>query len=238
MLTLYETLREVHIVTGAAGLLSGFVAMAARKGSPVHARAGVVFVGTMLAMAATGAFIAYFLRPNRGNVMGGLVTMYLVLTAWLAAWRPPARVGRLEWLGAGIGALTAAVGFAWARAASAAGSGRLDGYPPALFTIFGGLALLGVLLDLRVLRRGGVAGVQRTTRHLWRMCVALLIAAASFFLGQAKVFPAAIRKPPLLAIPVLLVLVTMLWWLWRTRSRRRAAAVVAEQATGTVAVRP
>ena len=38
-----------------------------------------------------------------------------------------------------------------------------------------------------------ISGAQRITRHLWQMCVALFIAAASFFLGQAKVFPASVR---------------------------------------------
>ena len=54
-------------------------------------------------------------------------------------------------------------------------------------------------------------------RHLWRMCFALFIAALSFFIGQARVFPKPVRIFPLLALPVLAVLVTMLYWLWRVR---------------------
>ena len=54
------------------------------------------------------------------------------------------------------------------------------------------------------------------------MCFALFIAALSFFIGQAKVFPQPIRILPLLALPVLAVLVTMFYWLWRVRIRRRA----------------
>jgi hypothetical protein len=52
------------------------------------------------------------------------------------------------------------------------------------------------------------------------MCFALFIAALSFFIGQAHVFPKPIRIPGLLALPVLAVLVTMLYWLWRIRIRR------------------
>jgi hypothetical protein len=52
------------------------------------------------------------------------------------------------------------------------------------------------------------------------MCTALLIAAFSFFLGQAKVFPKPIRILPLLMIPPLVVLVALLYWLWRVRVRR------------------
>ncbi len=43
------------------------------------------------------------------------------------------------------------------------------------------------------------------------------IATSSFFLGQAKVFPEAIRNPALLAVPVLLVLVAVVYWFVRVR---------------------
>ena len=53
-----------------------------------------------------------------------------------------------------------------------------------------------------------------------------LIAALSFFIGQAKVFPEPIRIRPLLALPVLVVLVTMFYWLWRVRIRRSLRGLV------------
>ncbi|MEX2284854.1 MAG: hypothetical protein WEE89_20370 [Gemmatimonadota bacterium] len=61
------------------------------------------------------------------------------------------------------------------------------------------------------------------------MCFALFIAALSFFIGQAQVFPKPIRIPALLALPVLAVLVAMFYWLWRVRVRRslRGMALVA-----------
>jgi hypothetical protein len=52
------------------------------------------------------------------------------------------------------------------------------------------------------------------------MSFALFIAALSFFIGQAQVIPKPVRIFPLLALPVLLVLVTMFYWLWRVRIRR------------------
>jgi hypothetical protein len=59
------------------------------------------------------------------------------------------------------------------------------------------------------------------------MTFALFIAAMSFFFGQADVFPEPLRIMPLLAVPVLVVLVAMLYWLWRVRSKRgvRGAAL-------------
>lgn len=102
----------------------------------------------------------------------------------------------------------------------ASASGARGGIPPFPFFMHGAVALLGSAGDVRMIRAGGLRGAPRLTRHLWRMCWALWIATASFFLGQAKVIPEPVRIPALLAFPVLAVLVTMVYWLWRVRSRR------------------
>jgi hypothetical protein len=60
------------------------------------------------------------------------------------------------------------------------------------------------------------------------MCFALALAAMAFFLGQADVFPRPIRIRPLLALPVLTVLASMFFWLWRTRARRMASPRAAQ----------
>ncbi len=51
------------------------------------------------------------------------------------------------------------------------------------------------------------------------MCFALWIATASFFLGQAKMIPAPLRIKPMLALPVLLVLGMVFYWMVRVRRR-------------------
>jgi len=108
-------------------------------------------------------------------------------------------------------------------------TGKLYGMPPYPFLIFGAIAALAVTGDVRMLRRGGrsvLRGAPRLARHLWRMSTALLIAAFSFFLGQAKVIPKPIRIAPLLVIPPMIVLVVMLYWLWRVRARRASKGIV------------
>jgi hypothetical protein len=52
----------------------------------------------------------------------------------------------------------------------------------------------------------------------------------SFFIGQQDVIPKAIRIPALLATPVVIVLVTMLYWLWRVRIRRSLRGMVVARA--------
>jgi hypothetical protein len=71
-------------------------------------------------------------------------------------------------------------------------------------------------------------GAPRLARHLWRMSFALALAAFSFVPRLAKSIPPSVRLPAMFA-PVLIVLVTMVYWLWRVRGRRpvRGAAAPA-----------
>ena len=171
----------------------------------------------MLVMATSGASLAAFISPNVGNVMGGLLALYLTLTAWTTVWRAPNRTGRLEIAGALLGAATAIVGFGAGLHAMSTPAHQLDGYSPKLYFAFGSVALIGTLLDARMLMRGGFAGAARTTRHLTRMCLAMFMATSSFFLGQAKLFPPAVRESGVLRIPVLLVVAGLLYSLARIR---------------------
>jgi uncharacterized membrane protein len=211
-------LLPVHIVAGATAIIAGFVALFAPKGAHRHRRSGMVFVFAMLTMAGSGAVMAA-LQPNRGNVMGGLLTFYMVSTAILTTRRT---VDRIRWLdGAALllGLLTATAGLTFGLSAMRSATGTLDGYSPPLYFVFGGVALLASLGDVRMFFQG-VPGKRRIVRHLWRMCLAMFIATASFFLGQAKVMPEAIRIVPMLAIPVLVVVIVMVYWLARVRFGR------------------
>ena len=220
----------VHITAGAIGILSGYVALAAAKGERLHRRSGTVFVYAMWTMAIMGAAIALLRNvAPAANAPMGLFTAYLVATG-LTTVRPPSQRARtldaallLVVLGITATLLTFGV------RVLASPSGRLYGMPAAPFLIFGSVALLAFIGDARLIRAGGVRtlrGAPRLARHLWRMSTAFLIAAFSFFLGQAKVIPKPIRIYPLLMIPPLIVLVTMLYWLWRVRGRRLTIARV------------
>lgn len=227
-----DVVRVVHISMGLTGLASGAASMTFRKGSARHRHAGNVFFGSMLLMSSTGAFIAAVFRPNMGNVMGGLLTFYLVLTAWLTVRRRPRETGRLDVAAALLGLGTAAAGMCWGVAALTSPTHRFDGYPPALYFIFGGVALLATAFDVRSIARGGLAGAARTTRHLLRMCGGMFMATTSFFIGQARHFPAPVRESGVLKVPVFLVIAVLLYslvrvrvWPWlRTRGTRRQPA--------------
>jgi uncharacterized membrane protein len=216
----------VHILAGALALLSGFVALYARKGAALHRRSGTLFVRAMLTMCAFGTFIAIARSVAPAlNVSMGVLTAYLVVTS-LTTVRPPAAGPR--WLDRGLMLVVFAVGGTMlAFGIEALVTGRTRDEIPALpFLLFGVIALLAGAGDLRVVRSGAPTGAARLARHLWRMSFALFIAAMSFFIGQAKVFPKPVRILPLLALPVLAVLATMLYWLWRVRVRRTLRGLV------------
>jgi uncharacterized membrane protein len=219
------SLLPVHIIAGSIAIIAGFISVFALKGAKLHRKSGMIFVYSMLVLSITGAVIAT-LRHQTANIIGGSLAFYMVTTALLTV-RPRDRWSR--WADAGALVIGAAVGgFAMKSGFDAVNtpSGTLNGVPAGMMFFFATVALLAAVGDLRVLLAGHLQGAQRIARHLWRMCFSLFIASGSFFLGQAKVIPKPIRILPLLAIPALLPLALLLYWLARvllTKWYRRRA---------------
>jgi uncharacterized membrane protein len=209
-------LRLTHIGGGLAAIAAGFTAVIAPKGRPLHRASGTVFFLAMLAMAG----LASVLAVNKGqtmNTVAGAFTLYLVLTAWVTVRRQPDRVGRLEVAGM-LMALTVS-GFAIYQAYQGSlNPNGIDGAPYQVAYVFGALAAIAAAFDLVTLARRGLHGSDRISRHLWRMCLALFVASGSFFLGQMKVIPHALRGPHLWVL-AFLPLVALVFWLIRVRFR-------------------
>ena len=232
MTLMHMALRWAHISMGLVGILSGAAALTFRKGSRAHEMVGHVFFVSMLIMASMGATLAMTYSPNRGNVMGGGLTFYMVATAWATVRRRPGETGRMEIALALLGAAVAGAGYTFGTMAALSPTNTLDKYPPPLYFIFGSVALLLVAFDVRMIARGGVAGATRLTRHLLRMCLAMFMATASLFLGQPKVFPMAVRHSGLLPVPVVLVVVALVYSLIRIRLWPRVQRMRTARATG------
>lgn len=221
----------LHISAGTLGMLSGFVAVFLLKGSRRHGLAGKVFVVSMLCLSATGTFLAV-LKAEPGNILGGTLTFYLVITAWLTARRSDGKPGIFDW-GAlfvvlAIGVIEATFGIE----AATSPTGLKYELPPWPFFLFSSVALLATVGDVRMLVRRGVSGTQRLARHLWRMCFALFVAAASIFLARQQLFPALMRKTGMLLLLSFLPLILMIFWLIRVRFanayEKRVPVVVGE----------
>ena len=217
-------LLPIHIIGGSIAIIAGFISVFAVKGLKLHRKTGMIFVYSMVVLSLTGAVIGA-LRDQTTNIIGGSLAFYMVITAFLTV-RPRDQWSR--WMDAAafvVGVVVSAgsiwIGFYLLNSAT----GKMAVI--ARMSLFlGTVALLATLGDIRMMRAGGLEGAQRIARHLWRMCFAFFVANGSFFLGQAKVFPKPIRILPLLAIPALLPLVLLVYWLVRVRFtkwyRRRA----------------
>jgi len=214
----------LHICGGIVGLFSGAAAMSFRKGSRGHRRAGDVFVVSMMVMGAC-AFPLALMKHDMNNLFGGILTIYLVSTAWLTARRNDndTRSRVFEWGGflfaLAIGSFSLMHG--WQKA-----TGRVadDGVPTFMSFFMGSVVLLAAAGDLRVLVRG-ISGRRRIARHLWRMCFGWFIASGSFFLGpdnrplrllsamglRQQIFRSLLREEVLFSLAILPLLLLIFW---------------------------
>jgi hypothetical protein len=181
----YSPLLLVHICAGTLGLVSGTAAVCFRKGSPRHALAGKIFVASMLTMAVAAVYLAA-VRHQPNNIGGGILTFYLIGTAWLTARRKDRETSRLDWVWLLIPMVNGVLGWKNGLDAIRSGTGEKYGVPAGMHLFMGSVCLLAAAGDVRMLVGDGVFGAKRIARHLWRMCFGLFIAAGSFFLGPSN----------------------------------------------------
>ena len=223
-------LLPIHIAAGGLALVLGALALSVNKGGNLHRRSGLLFVYAMLVMGVTAAML--------GNVGGGLISVYFVVTA-LTTVRPASPWTR----GLDLAALALPVGLAFlgilAGVKAFNSPGRsLNGVPFLMHFFMASVLILAAIGDVRMLRLGMPRGRPRLARHLWRMCFALFIAAGSFFSVRervAKILPELFTSGPMRLLPILVIFGAMFYWLWRLRGRRRLPVVVRHDAMALVA---
>jgi uncharacterized membrane protein len=86
----------LHICAGLVALLSGAAALSFRKGSHRHRMAGNVFFISMLTLSTAAVYLA-FMKHQMNNVFGGVLTFYLVATAWVTARRRNGGTNLFDW---------------------------------------------------------------------------------------------------------------------------------------------
>jgi hypothetical protein len=225
----YSPTLIAHICGGTVGLLSGTVALSVRKGSSRHALAGKVFVVSMIIMAVFAVYLA-IVRHQPNNIGGGILTFYLIGTAWLTARRRNGGTNRFDWILLLI-PLTLGI-LSWMNGIKIVRSGAPspDGVPVGMTFFMGSVMLLAGAGDVRMLLRGGILGSARIARHLWRMCFGLFIASGSFFMGPsnrplrllstvglAQHLSPALFNTTLYLILTVLPLIMLIFWLIRVR---------------------
>jgi len=210
-------------------LVSGTAALAFRKGSPRHVLAGRIFVASMLTMGALASYLA-ITRHQPNNIGGGILTFYLIGTAWLTARRKDGETSRWDWVALLIPLVNGILGWMAGVDALRSPTGSKYGVPAGMHLFLGTVMLLAAAGDVRMLVRGGVFGAKRIARHLWRMCFGLFIAAGSFFFGGSnrplrllstvglgKYLSPAFFNTTLYLVLTILPLILLIFWLVRVR---------------------
>jgi uncharacterized membrane protein len=219
-------LLPVHIAAGLTAIASGYIALYAQKGGQAHRRSGIIFVYAMLIMASAAVVLAV-LKSQTSNVIGGSMALYLVITGLRTLRRTDQNPYSIDTAAMFFGIVLGCYSIKLGIDVSHSASGKIDGMPPTGLFIFGAIALLAGAGDIRLMLMARLPRSQRLVRDLWRMCGSMFVATGSFFLGQAKVFPKPMRIIPLLAIPAVLPLVLMIYYLvrvWFTKWRPRRIA--------------
>jgi hypothetical protein len=139
----------------------------------------------MLTMSAVAVYLA-IVRHQPSNIGGGILTFYLIGTAWLTARRRDGETSRFDWVALLIPLVLGILSWVNGLKIVRSGANSQDGVPVGMTFFMGSVMLLAAVGDVRMLARGGVPGAKRIARHLWRMCFGLFIAAGSFFLGPAN----------------------------------------------------
>ena len=215
-----------HIAGGAIGLVSGSIAVLAAKGGRLHRRAGTVFVASMMVMAVFAIYLGFAIPDQLTNVIIGTLALYLVGTAWTTVRHAGSASKFLDKL-ALLVALCLCAPFAVLSFQLAAGL-------PPLFTtavpfkgpvliavyVFTSILVLAAIGDARVVATGGIAGVPRVSRHLWRMCLGLAFAAGSGFTnGFARLLPGPYHVPTAFFLPQFVPIGLLIFWMIRVRTR-------------------
>ena len=202
-------LLPIHIAAGGLAIVLGAVALSVKKGGTIHRRSGLLFVYAMLVMGVSASILSVLKGRDVGNVFAGVLTAYFVGTA-LTTVRPVSSWTRFINAVALTVAVVLAAGcvFSGARLINMPGldSGGVSFRTSGVMSlIIAAVLFMAAAGDVRTMRFGMPRGGPRLSRHLWRMCFALFIAAGSFFSLRervAHVLPEPFTTGPMRALPV------------------------------------
>ena len=197
-----------HMVVGAIWFVAGLVAFFARKGSPLHIRAGQVCIVGVLLIAVT-AIVMLAIEMVPPLALNAITSSYAVLTGWLAL--KPTSTGRraAEYALSAIELL--ALGLFVAIAMPNVLSGAVPLIGPAIVIVVPIILLLGDLnFYLKPHRRKRLRIQRHLARMVWAFVIVLRAPLVEF--ETAGYFSA---PDPLLIVGPLVLGVAMLWYFQR-----------------------
>ncbi len=209
-----------HIVAGGLVLLFGYTALFAAKGLKLHKLAGSIFYIAMVSLSLSAAYLE--VKSGEPPIMG-VLSLYFASTSWATVKRQEAKIGKFE-VFAFLVITAVAITFYKMGWDIVYNEQVLTGtLPLAGYFVFGTFAAFAALLDLTTIVKGGITGAHRIARHLWRMCLAFIMAILSFL--DQDIFAEVVLNSGLLWLPLLSPVLMVIYWLLRLSftSRKRTA---------------
>ena len=205
-----------HMVAGGMGIIAGFVALYARKGTINHILMGRIYVIAMLLMSLTGFYYAYS-RNVHITMLAALLSGYLVVTSWLAIQRSihSHLVKRVLPLLIGLPVAGYGVWLSWHAINGVTDELGTFVVPAIKYYEFALVACIALVFDLLSAFNRQQSSKGKVNQHLWRMLIPLYIACSSLFEGQAKLFPESLQYSVWLNLPEKIVLLYMGYWLFK-----------------------
>lgn len=214
-----------HVSLGTLAVVMGAIALGARKGRKVHISAGRVFVYSMGLSSLLGALLGAMKYETFWITFHAGILGACLVTSGVLAVRIRSSRARQYFIATAIVNFLNATGLLTAGwYATTLPEARLFGFAAADYFFLFGMAAIALIGDLRMIFGKQVSDRHRIAQHLLRMCIGFFIAAGSAFTGPgAKAFPEAVQQSGVLSLPELIIVVLMLYWLWKTLRRPRAA---------------
>ena len=164
-------------------------------------------------MLLSGIAAAY-LKDSIDDMMLGALVMYTVFTAWLAVHHNNNQTDHLE-----VMALMWIIAFTIIAFSISLGWREVE--VPGAYLIWGGLAIVCALGDMRNLYLSGLSGSQRIIRHVWRIGFSQVWAALAFTDKIMKMLGANLKSMQeeqlmlIVAVPTMIILITIVYWITR-----------------------
>lgn len=218
MLYLNSLLVFSHLALGAIAVVAGAIALAARKGGAQHIKLGRIFAYTMGFSSLLGAFLGLLnIESLYITFHAGILGCTLIASSWLTVKSGSQKLGWSTGIVGLINILNTAALFTLGYLALASPNTTFLSFHASDYFFLGSMAGLAAIGDVTLLFHKTLSVRYRISRHLWRMCLAFFIAAGSAFTGPGtKAFPDVVRNSGVLAIPELLIVTLMIFWLLRT----------------------
>jgi uncharacterized membrane protein len=205
----------IHIIAGILVLLFGFIALSASKGLKLHKQAGSIFFIAMVVLALTAAYLE--MQFDEFPIMG-ILSLYFASTSWATVKRPEGKIGKFEYCAFLTITAVAITFYKWGWEIVYNGQVLEGTLPIEGYFILGSFAAFAALMDLNMIVQGGHVGNHRIARHLWRMCISLLLALMAFL--DQDIFPEFIHNTGLLWSPVIILLLMTVYWLGRLQFKQ------------------